>query len=194
VEGLKQVAANKENQAIGTSIAGGALIADGAVGLGKRGGLRNSIGTIVFAIVWIVFTSFLLSPITEGGKPAAGETTTQGQIFDLSKDREGYCGPLASFKAGDGQTYETRVSYRSKPCGKVLGETVTVIYNPADPTGSARVASPASELGIFGIFPWIGWGLLALGIFGLIKNISFIAAGIALLRKGLKDRKRLKSS
>jgi hypothetical protein len=194
VDQLKAVAADKENQAIGTSIAGGALIADGALGLTKNGGgLKGSLGTIAFGIIWLLFTGLFLGPMTDGAKPAPGETTSQGQISDLRTDRTGQCTPLATF-AADGKTYQAGASYSSKPCDVSLGETVTVIYNASNPTGSARLAPPAKTNALFGIFPWVGWGVIALGVFGLIKNVSFIAGGIVLLRKGLKDRKLLKSS
>jgi hypothetical protein len=201
IETVKTAALDKNNQAIGTQAAGGALIADGIIGFGeKRAGIFGAIGTIIFGIVWIVVTSMMLDPFAASSEIKAGEVKVAAQVSEVkwnesksssSKKSSPSCAPIATFNV-DGTTYTATSNSYTSPCPWDKGETIDVIYNKDQIAASARVDdSKTMELFTF-IFPAAGFLVIAGGVWTFIKRAGSIGAGIYLFRRGKKNREALK--
>jgi hypothetical protein len=80
------------------------------------------------------------------------------------------CSPKAEFTV-DGVTYTAAISISSSSCPSV-GSKVTVIYDPANPASTGRIAKPG-WLKIFTLgFPAIGVLLILRGVWMLIRRFT----------------------
>ena len=193
VESVKRTVLNKENQALGATAAGGALIADGIVGFGeKRQGLGGAIGTIIFGIIWLIMTMTPGMPFSNP-EPRAGSVHAQATITNVQVNAKGGCSPVAELVV-DGTSYTVRSSMSESPCPYMKGEKADVTYHPTDPAATATF-TPSGFFKTFLTFaPWIGVLVIIGGAWTLIKRLAAIGGGIFLLRKGLRDRKAMKDA
>jgi hypothetical protein len=189
----KDLLADPKVRANGKTAAGGALIADGVVGFGeRRQGLGGALGTIAFAIVWLVLTLGPGMPLNNA-EPRSGTVHAQGTVVSVRTDSKGSCTPVAELRV-DGHPYSIRSSMSEKPCPYVKGDRIDVTYHPDNIQGTAAVA-PSGPFKLFLAFaPWIGWIALIGGIWTFIKRAGSIVAGVMLLVRGLKDRRALQGA
>ena len=180
-------------QATGTAAAGGALIADGIVGFGeKRQGLGGAIGTIIFGIVWLVMTMTPGMPFSNP-EPRAGSVHAQATVTNVQVNSKGNCSPVAELTVG-GTAYTVRSNVSQSPCPYMKGEKVEVTYHPTDPAATAAFTPSGFYKTFLTFAPWIGVLVIAGGVWTFIKRAGSIAAGIFLLRKGLRARKAQKGN
>lgn len=193
VESVKRTVLNKENQALGTTAAGGALIADGIVGFGEnRKGLGGAIGTIIFAIIWLVVTMVPGMPL-HNTEPRAGTLHAQGTVIAVDVSSKGNCSPVAQLLV-DGRAYTIHSGVSQSPCPYAKGDKIDLTYHPDDVAATAAIP-PSGAFKLFLTFaPWIGVLVLLGGVWTLIKRLAEIGGGIFLLRKGLQDRRALKEA
>lgn len=180
-------------RANGTTAAGGALIADGIVGFGEeRQGIGGAIGTILFGILWLVLTLGPGMPLNNA-EPRAGTLHAQATVVNVQVDAKGNCTPIAELVVA-GTPYTVHSSVSQKPCPYMKGEKIDVTYHPDDIAATATIP-PSGFFKTFLTFaPWLGVLAIIGGVWTFIKRAGSIAAGIFLLRKGLRARKALKEN
>jgi hypothetical protein len=189
----KQYLGDPKVQANGKAVAGGALIADGVIGFGeRRQGLSGAIGTIIFAIVWLILTLGPGMPLNNA-EPRAGTVHASATVVSVRTDSKGSCTPVAELRV-NGTPYSIRSSMSEKPCPYMKGDLIDVTYHPDDIRATAAIA-PSNGFKIFLAFaPWIGVLALIGGIWTFIKRAGSIVAGVVLLTKGLRGRRALKQT
>jgi hypothetical protein len=194
----KEFAADEKNQGTAMAVAGGAAIADGVVGIGRRPGIGSAITSIIFGIVFALIgwnITGMFASAMDVAEKRANERETQVQIVEMSYDTDGYCQPNVSVE-------ETIVSLplpvKSQPCEFAVGETVGVYYAPGFPSSVRLSTASADEMkqsaaGMIDLFRWVFVGagvLLAIGgVFQLLMKLGVIAGGSVLLVLGLRKRK-----
>lgn len=196
IETVKREAQNPNSQATGKQALGGAMIADGIVGFGeKRSGIFGAVGTIIFGIVWLLFTTFLLGGLTEGNKLKPGETTSQGKVIELnvsestSKGKTSrMCSPVVEFTV-NGAKHTASTNGSTSPCPWRVGQDAKVLYDPKSVDASSRVPMDGKGMDMFTkIFPLAGWLIIAGGVWTLLVRLGTIGAGIYFWRKGSQQK------
>lgn len=145
-------------------VIGGALIADGLVGLENPFGRRSRpgiLGALVFLGLGLVFV--VLGPIvmTRG---VDVDATATGHLTSVSApDSDRTCSATATFEV-DGRTYRAFSEGSSSGlCKRSVGEAIGVKYNSADPSQNRIGVS------VFGIVGWIFLGVgLLFALIGLV--------------------------
>jgi hypothetical protein len=183
-------AATDAGKGTGTAVAGGALLADGVIGLGRRQGIAGAVGGMLFGAAFVAVSLLGLKPlILDPATTHAGEATTQGTVVDQHAylaDEGRMCSPEASFVVA-GTTYTAATSGASSTC-PALGSHVTVIYRTADPA-DARVA-PERWLQVLGwAFPVVGVLILVSSLWTFVVRAGEISVGGVLLFRGLRARR-----
>ncbi|GIG22051.1 hypothetical protein Cch01nite_27750 [Cellulomonas chitinilytica] len=176
------------------TVAGGALLAEGLVGLDKPG--SDSRPGIFGALKGVGF-GLLLAAISLGiallsmPKDIPHAVSTSAKVIDVytSSSTSGgrSCGIRAEYVV-DGTTYQVSPGYTSSSlCSKGRGSYVDVKYDPADP-GNAEVPE---SLGM----RLIPWGMFALGlVITVVSAVRFVMRAAALgtggwlLWRGLRSR------
>lgn len=189
---------DERNQGTAMAVAGGAAIADGVVGIGRRPGIGSAIFSIFFGVIFVVvglsfgnvFSSLMTVP-----EQRANERVTQTQIVEMTYDSDGYCIP---YVAVEDTTVRLSLPVKSKPCQFAVGESVTVYHVPGVPA-STRLSAEAAEGmkaatgGFMNIFTWVFAGIGAFvaigGVFQLLMKLGVIAGGSVLMVMGLRKRK-----
>jgi hypothetical protein len=194
----RQYMENPDVRAAGTSAAGAALIVDGAVGIGgKRGGIGGALGTILFGVVWLIFSTFLMGAFTGGNDVGPGEIKGTAIVRDVDwidsssgsrRSTNKTCRPVAELTV-DGTSYTATTGYSAAPCEWTPGQTVTVIYHPAHVQETARVVASGGVMIMAFLFPALGAVMIVAGVGAFMLRAGSIAAGIVLIRQGLKARR-----
>ncbi|WP_129787138.1 DUF3592 domain-containing protein [Promicromonospora panici] len=162
---------------------GGVLIADGFVGLenpfdGKktRPGIVGAMVSVVLGLVFVAVAYFMttLGPDTD--------TETTGQVVAVNGSET--CSMRAEFVV-DGTTYTARSTGQSSTnCDHAPGDTVTVLYDSANPARST------TEEPMLNVFAWVFGGVGVLVAVGGLVTTAIRAAsivfGVTLWRSGSK--------
>ena len=110
-----------------------------------------------------------------------GRKSAEGEVIELV--RRGfnpgspgiYC-PVVRFRAPDGEEYEFESEHGSRPAMHKVGQTVTVLYDPADPE-NAEIRSALTR--------WLVPGLMiAIGLFFMCGGCMVIAIHFMILGAG----------
>lgn len=164
------------------TVAGGALVVDGLVGIDtpgrKRGGL---FGSLLAAIIGVVFVG-LGFYIQHQSQPFADGTATTGQVtaVHITNDKgKAMYSRVVIFATGDGRQVEfTEAGSSSTPAQ--VGDPVNISYRAADPR-SARIVGENT---------WIPWAIVAVGaLVAIVGTLTFLVrlvtliAGIVLLTR-----------
>ncbi|WP_412871124.1 DUF3592 domain-containing protein [Cellulomonas sp. 179-A 4D5 NHS] len=200
LEGIAR--AMRDPRAPGTTeaMAGGALLADGVLGVGsRRQGIGGAVKTAVLGLVFLVIGLGALHLVGQDDA-GPGDVTTQGTVVDQqwhtnhssTSGSRRMCSPAAEFTV-DGQVY-TAVSNSSSGSCPAIGTTVTVVYDPADPGATGRLPAPATVALLLWLFPVAGAVMLLTGIGTFVARAASIGAGVALLTDGLRRRRAGASS
>lgn len=198
LERAREFATDDKNQGTAMAVAGGAAIADGVVGIGKRPGIGSAIGSIFFGIIFMVvgfnIPGLFMSAMDVEEKRAT-ERETQVQVVDVTYDMKDYCQPYVLV---ENTRVPLNLPVKSKPCEFTVGEDVGVYYAPGLPS-SVRLSGEAADgmkdsVGKFmNLFVWIFAGAGALvaigGVFQLLMKLGVIAGGSVLMVMGLRKRK-----
>lgn len=203
-EGVKRTVLNKNNQAVGTAVAGGALIADGAVGIGQnRGGIGSAVTMMFIGVAFLAVGSSVVGETKASNTVHAGEIKATAVVRDISwSSPSGVSGSKSSNETCkpnvvatvNGEEYTTTSSFSASPCPWHAGDSVKVIYDPEHVDSTIRMDQSDGWALLPLLFPATGALMLIGGIWTFIKRAGSIAAGIFLLTKGLKDRRALKAS
>lgn len=199
----KEFATDEKNQGTAMAIAGGAAIADGVVGIGKRPGIGSAVFTIFFGIMFAVISASMLSvfdKVKEVTPQQEFEKAGMVQVVDLDYNQDGFCLPQVSV---EGAQVKLPVPVHSKPCQFSVGDMVGVYYTPGEPS-SVRLSSEGAEavgastgefVGMFRLM-FIGAGVFiaAGGVFKLLAKLGVIAGGSVLMAMGLRKRKAAQES
>ena len=105
---------------------------------------------------------------------------TQGVVIDLQEhtDSDGSAyAPVVRFKTADGYTVEFVSNYSSNPPAHEVGQLVTVVYSPSDPSeavikGEGQVVHIVFMLA-GGVFAAVGFYL----VLSTFRNMTFIRPG-----------------
>ncbi|MBB2923170.1 DUF3592 domain-containing protein [Cellulomonas cellasea] len=200
LEGIAQ--AMRDPRAAGTTeaMAGGALLADGVLGVGsRRQGIGGAVKTAVMGLVFLVIGLGALHLVGQDDA-GPGDVTTQGTVVDQqwhtnhssTGGSRRTCSPAAEFTV-DGQVH-TAVSNGSSGSCPAIGTRVTVVYDPADPGATGRLPAPATVVLLLWLFPVAGAVMLLTGIGTFVARAASIGAGVALLTDGLRRRRAGASS
>lgn len=204
-ERAKDIAKDEEHQGTALAIAGGAAIADGVVGIGKRPGIGRSIAAILFGVVFGVISTMMLNLFASQAASVApplqdAEVASTVVVSTLTYDADGFCTPTAVV---EGIEVQVRMPIRSSPCPLVAGESIEVFHVPGAPQ-SARL-SPASLAetsgslsGFIDLFRWVFLGAAAFmvisGVLSLLGKLGVIAGGGILMWLGLKRRREAREA
>ncbi|GAA2555085.1 hypothetical protein GCM10010435_27040 [Winogradskya consettensis] len=165
------------------TVAGGALVVDGLIGIDtpgrKRGGL---LGSLLAGLIGILFVG-LGFYIQHRSQPYADGTTVTGQVASVKastddKGKQMYL-RVVRFASGDGRQVEFAEQGSSSRRAEV-GDPVKVSYRAADPS-QARIIGEDSwiPLTIMGV----GALVAIVGILTFIVRLVTLIAGIVLLAK-----------
>lgn len=113
----------------------------------------------------------------------AGALETEGKVIALDRSRSSSSSgsssttyrPVVEFTSGTGKRFEFTSSVGTSPPSHRVGESVTVLYNPADPY-SARIKS----------FTQLWFGFIIVFMLGLV----FAAIGLTMIFVRTRGRKR----
>ena len=140
--------------------------ATGSAALLIAGGIFSVLGLcfLLVAGATTAWTEHFLSK----SLPATGTVTALRTVADTQAHSESYA-PVFSFVARDGQSYAVDSGSSSNPPGFAVGETVRVLYDPANPTDAKidtffQIWVLPIVFGILGgIFTLVGLTLLVVG-------------------------------
>ncbi|MDM7855170.1 DUF2510 domain-containing protein [Cellulomonas alba] len=188
---VRQYAGTDEGRATGTAAVGGALVADGVIGIGRnRQGIGGALSGMVFGALFVLISMVVIRPIAlEPGSTHPGEASIQGTVVDQHShvgDDGRMCSPEAQFVVG-GQVYSAGSNGSSSTCPAV-GTHVKVIYNLANPA-DARIAPEKMLQMIFWVFAGAGGLVFVLSLWTFIVRAGEISVGGFLLFKGLRARR-----
>ena len=190
-----------------STVAGGALIADGVIGFGRnRQGIFGSIVGIGLGIGITVVFGFILGPsmAAQGSlkEPVQAQATVIDVIRTVTESDPGQssssssmtCGVTIRYATEEGQTIESGTSFTSSAlCSYSPGQLVEVTYD-ATTVGNFQGLDSTGDM-LTRWFPWIFAGvgvLIALSSFWtLILRATQIGGGIYLIQRSRqKDRER----
>jgi hypothetical protein len=191
---IKGHAGNRYVQGRAAQLAGGALVADGLLGLEnpldgrkKRLGIFGSVVFIVIAVAMI----FLASSIADGLEPYEGGLLADGVVTQVtgssSSNDDGTCYVVVEYLV-DGQTYSVRSGYGSTSLCDDMGKTYQVSYLPDNPAGGRMVASGGDAI-FQKMITWLPWLMLIIGVYTFLIRAASIAGGTYLLLWGKKQVK-----
>ncbi|MGY4644161.1 DUF2510 domain-containing protein [Cellulomonas sp. URHB0016] len=175
------------------TVAGGALVAEGLVGLdgpggdsrpGLGGAIKGVLVGLVFAGVALVIGLVMPSGEIPGGIRTSGTVTN---VSRSTSDGSQTCGIDVEYHV-DGQTFTTAPGYSSSDlCSKSRGSTVDVFYDPADP---AHAAMPTPVF--MRMIPWVFFAVgLLIAVTSAVQVVlrgAALGAGGWLLWRGLRGR------
>ena len=179
---------------------GAILITDGFIGIEnpfgrkKRPGIFGTIGGIILGIVFMFVPTIIgnvsgISSMTE---------TTSAMIISVgqptyTKNSDGQSSSTCSFSAsylvnGKEYTWPSSIS-SSDSCALSQGQTITINYNPANP--SSWVYGAKTITGILTVFFWVGLLALISSVITFFIRLLSIIFGWKLLRDGRKNAANL---
>lgn len=199
IERAKSIASNEEHQGTAMAVAGGAAIADGIVGIGKRPGLGKPISAILFGIVFIALSSFILNIFAESAASPAppmrsDEVASTLTISSLGYDTDGFCVPYVVVEDVE---VPVRTPMRTSPCAVSMGDSIEVFHVPGvpqttrfSPDSLPGTSGLAGFIGVFRLM-FIGAGAFMIlgGVLSLLGKLGVIAGGGVLMWLGLKRRR-----
>ncbi len=174
------------------TVAGGALVAEGLLGLDGRGntrpGIAGAIKGVFFGLLFagIAFVGALF--MSTGDIDGAVQTTgTVVEVRESTSSDSDTCSLVLEYQV-DGRTYTTGSGWGSDSlCGKSRGSVVTVQYDPANP-GHANMPTPTGMR----FLPWafVGVGLLitVVSAVQVVLRAAALGTGGWLLWRGLRGR------
>jgi hypothetical protein len=176
-------------------VAGGALVADGLIGLEnplsgkrKRAGIFGAFMLIVFGVVWVAISL----GIAGSTKPYAGGETTTGTVTAINRgvssgsNGSTSCSATVAYEV-NGTRYEVGTSYSSSDlCSRSVGSTVDVSYRPDAPDAGR----PLFPQGFLKWFPPIGYFVIVVGVFTFFLRLAELSVGAWLFFKGRALAKR----
>ena len=132
---------------------------------------KQMIGPLIFTLFGLLF--FVIGSgltmrqrgLEEQGIEAKGVVIDLEEIYD--SDGSTYK-PIVRFKTQNGQTVEFASSYSSSPPAYDIGESVTVVYQPKNPS-EAVIKGDGQFLHI--IFMLLGGALASIGFFKILAGI-----------------------
>lgn len=172
----------------GVGALGAALVADGAIGLGKKRKGFKGIGAllIIGSLIWLLSLFALFASI---GDIASGRVPieTTGTVTSIQVDESGYCIPTVAFTV-EGKKVEFRPDDFAK-CVWEVGSPVTVSYDSGtvgeDPT-LGKATGGWSGIGSSFIMGAVGLFIVLIGVIRLAVRAGSVAGGLLLLRQGFK--------
>lgn len=189
---------DEKNQGTAMAVAGGAAIADGVVGIGRRPGIGSAISSIFFGVIFVVvglsFGNIFSSAMTVP-EQRPNEQVMQAQVVEMTYDSDGYCIPHVSV---EDQTVRLPLPVKTSPCRFSVGDSVAVYHVPGTPESTRISAEAAEDMqtsmgGFMNLFTWVFAGIGAFvaigGIFQLLMKLGVIAGGSVLMVMGLRKRK-----
>ncbi|MBO9556350.1 DUF2510 domain-containing protein [Cellulomonas sp.] len=172
--------------------AGGALVAEGLLGLdgpgnarpGMGGALKGVVFGLLFAGIALVGALFVSSGDIDG---AVRTTGTVVEVRESTSSDSRSCSLVLEYQV-DGRTYTTGSGYGSSSlCGKSRGSVVTVQYDPANP----RHANMPTPMGL----RFVPWAFVAVGLVitvvsavQVVLRAAALGTGGWLLWRGLRGR------
>ena len=115
------------------------------------------------------------------GRQAADRVSVQGTVTGLERrvinpgSGGVYC-PVVEFKTPDGQTIRFESAFGTLPASHKVGQSVTVLYNPANPQ-EAEVSSAVSRYLYPGVMAFMG--LIALCLGGSFLIFTFFLSAVS---------------
>lgn len=190
-----------------STVAGGALIADGVIGFGRnRQGIFGSLFGIALGIGIAVVFGFILGPsmAAQGSleEPVQAQATivdvlrtvSEGDRNDSSSSSSVTCGVTIQYTTEEGQTIESGSSFTSSSlCAYAPGQVVDITYD-ATQVGNFQGLDSTGDL-LTRWFPWIFAGVgvvIALSsLWTFLLRATQIGGGLYLIQRSRqKDRDR----
>lgn len=198
IDRAKAFASDEKNQGTAMAVAGGAAIADGVVGIGRRKGIGSAIVSVFFGIIFALIgwniTGFFLSSLSVPDKYGY-EQETHAEVVFLEYDHDDFCHPYVLL---EGEEVALRMPAKVEPCPVAVGQEVGVFYTPGSPESARLSTASADEMkksigGMVSLFRWafVGAGILVAvgGVFQLLMKLGVIAGGSVLMVLGMRKRK-----
>ena len=152
------------------------------------GAVRGMLAGLAIILIGAALVFFL----GQQSAAAVGQTQTLGIITALGSTG-GSCSPTARFAAGS-DSYTAGTGAAVSPCQFQLGQSVSVVYSPANPKASGRIVVPD----LLQVYSWaapvLGIVVLVLSVLVFVFGAGSLAAGIAIMRDGRQDAPRRRSS
>jgi hypothetical protein len=148
----------------------------GTVGVAGRrlgGGATIIVGVVWLAVSLLVTFMFAQNDAHAGDATTIGTVTTAASYIDTQNHRQ--CSPQAQFTV-NGVTYDAASAISTNTCPRI-GSKVTVIYDPANPASTGRIAAPGWVKIMTWGFSAIGVLIILSGVWMLIKRFASRATG-----------------
>lgn len=191
---VKEASGDRYVQGRAAQLAGGALIADGLIGLENplkrkqsRVGIFGSLVPIVVGVIFLFVATTFLSEMT----PYKDGVMTTGNVTDVnrstSRDSDGNqtttCGVIVDYEV-DGVKYTVQSSYSSNSFCGLQGRSIEVSYRPEVPA-EGRIITGETKL-VRNIFFWSGLFAVVSGLGLFVVRLGSIVFGVWLFFWGKK--------
>jgi hypothetical protein len=172
-------------------IAGGALLADGLIGLEnpldgkkKRAGIFGNVLLIIFGLIFFFVGSYIAKSVTPYEKGIMTTGTVTSVESHTSTDSKGRtstsCSAQVEFSVSD-KVYKVSPSFSSDTFCGMQGSPIDVSYLPENPSGARAIPSGA---GWIKSAKYIGVFILVIAIGTTLIRLTEIIAGVWLLLYG----------
>jgi hypothetical protein len=152
----------------------------------KRGRLVASLRAMVLGFAIILVGAALVFFMAQQPVAPTGQVETLGIVTSLGASN-GECTPTARFAAGSG-SYTASIATAISPCTFQLGESVSVVYSPANPDSSGRIVVPDLLQEYLWVVSVIGLAVVLVSLLVFVFGAGSLAAGIAIVRDGRPER------
>lgn len=168
-------------------VGGGALLADGLVGLenpldrrDKRPGILGAVFIVVIAVVIL----FFLGLAQDSTRPYDGGATAVGTITSIERGTgtsSRSCSGTVSYTV-DGASYQVATTSSSSSLCSQQGQSVDVSYRPAEPAaGRVQLGGTSAVLTVARVVVWV---LLVVGVLTVVVRAAEIVVGLVFLVRG----------
>lgn len=168
-------------------VGGGALLADGLVGLENPLGARDRRpgifgGVLVVAIALVML--FFLGLAQDSSSPYDDGATASGTITDVQRgtgSSNTSCSGTVSYSV-DGADHQVATGTSSSSLCSQLGESVDVSYRPSAPAaGRVQLSGTSTALTVAYVMAWV---VLVVGVLTVLVRAAEIVVGLVFLVRG----------
>ena len=152
----------------------------------KRKRLVRALGTMVLGFAIILIGAALVFFMGQQPVATSGQVQTLGIITSLGASN-GECTPTARFAAGTG-SYSATTGTAVSPCVFGLGQSVSVVYSPANPDASGRIVVPNLIQQYLWVVAVLGLAVVLISLLVFVFGAGSLAAGVAIVREGRPEK------